>query len=229
MSTLTPSRSFLALSIGQKVLTALTGLFLVTFLVEHLVGNLYLFAGDGGKAFNEYTYFMTHSTFIAVVEPVLFGAFLLHIVLTLRLNALSRAARKTRYAVQAAAKSVPFASRFMVHTGLIFLVWLIVHLSTFFYSRITTEVEELLPGNATPFDEVVHKFGNVWFVAFYVVAMLVMSTHLSHGVYSACQTLGLTVNKGIDRGVRTFSLAFAVVISLGFAAIPVAVYFLHHA
>jgi succinate dehydrogenase / fumarate reductase, cytochrome b subunit len=199
---------------------------LVVFLVEHLIGNTLLLIGDGGQAFNQYTYDMTHNPLIKIVEFVLFGSIIGHIALTLYLNAKSRGARKSRYAVSRPAKSVPFASRFMVHTGLFFMVWLVVHLVAFFGSRITTDVEELFPGYpVTPFSEVVHKFSNPWFVAFYVVAMLVMATHLSHGLYSAIQTVGAVVNKKIDKSVRVIAWVVSILLSLGFAAIPIVVYF----
>lgn len=223
MATATVRPSWLSSHIGRKVLTAATGLFMIIFLVEHLIGNLLLLAGDGGVLFNQYTYDMTHNPLIKVVEVVLFGSILGHVVLAVTMNLKAMAARKTRYKVYKPAKKVPFASRFMLHTGLVFLVWLVIHLMTFFYSRITTDVEELIPGNATPYDEVVHKFSNPVFAIFYVVAMLIMAVHLSHGLFSALQTLGLTVNKRVERVARIASWGFAVVVSLGFAIIPLAV------
>lgn len=222
-------RTWLTSHMGRKLLTAATGLFLLTFLVVHLLGNLQLFAGDGGTAFNEYTYFMTHSPLIKAAEYILFAGFLGHIVLALAVNAKTRGARKSRYKVYKPAKQVPVASRFMVHTGIVFLVWLIIHLYSFWFHRITSDIEEREYWNvATPFGEVVEKFGNLGFVIFYVIAMLFMLTHLSHGVYSALQTVGLTINKKIDRVARAFAWVFAVVVSLAFAAIPIGVYVIHH-
>jgi succinate dehydrogenase / fumarate reductase cytochrome b subunit len=72
--------NFLNSSLGRKVVMAATGLFLCVFLVEHLYGNLLLYAGDGGGAFNEYSHDAVHSILIRTIEVVLFIAIVLHVL-----------------------------------------------------------------------------------------------------------------------------------------------------
>ncbi|MFM7729331.1 MAG: succinate dehydrogenase, partial [Flavobacteriales bacterium] len=84
-------------SVGRKLVMALTGLFLCTFLLEHLYGNLQLYKMDGGTAFNEYGEFLVNNIIIRTVEYLLFGGILLHAVDGLYLTYRNRKARPVRY------------------------------------------------------------------------------------------------------------------------------------
>jgi succinate dehydrogenase / fumarate reductase, cytochrome b subunit len=229
MSTASARSHFFTSVIGRKILVALTGLFLVTFLVEHAIGNLTLFNNDGGRAFEEYSYMMTHNPIIKAIEFLLFGSIIGHIVLALVINAKSRGSRKSRYAVNRPSNKVPIFSRYMVHTGIVVMIWLAIHLYSFFWQRVLDPSMVEVGSTNNIYGLVIHKFSNIWFVAFYVLSMLLMSFHLSHGLYSGFQTVGLVVNKKLEAGFRAFAWGFSIVISLLFASFPVYIYLTHAA
>lgn len=210
-------------SIGRKLLVALTGLFLIVFLLEHLLGNLKLipwsffpFGGpDARTAYNEYSHFMTTNPLIRVVEIVLFSAFLLHIPMTLFLNWRNRKARPVRYQVTRPGANSSLASRSMVLSGIILLLFTVIHLGSFFWPyRITGDVDDL-------YNQVVHKFSQPLFVVFYLVSFALLFFHLSHGIYSGFQTLGLILNKKLERIFKGIAAAVAIVLFIGNAFIPV--------
>ena len=119
-------------SVGKKLVMALSGLFLVSFLLVHMSGNLLLFKNDGGTAFNEYTKFMTTNPLIKVAEWILFGGFLAHIVYAAILSRKNNQARPVKYAYKKGQSgSSSWVSRNMGWTGSIFFVYLIVHLVMF--------------------------------------------------------------------------------------------------
>ena len=124
---------FLSSSIGQKAIMALTGLFLMLFLVVHLIGNLQLLKDDGGEAFNTYGYFMTHNLLIKIVSYSLYAFILWHAVQGLRLWMNNKAARgNTRYAVTHTRGSERSA-RNMAWFGIIILVFIILHMYQFWW------------------------------------------------------------------------------------------------
>lgn len=118
-------------TIGQKFVMGLTGLFLVSFLLVHLSGNLQLFYQDNGVAFNTYTKFMTTNPIIKVMEWVLFAGFIVHIVYAVILTRQNQVARPERYAYEKAGTSSPWFSRNMGLSGSIVFIFLAVHLYMF--------------------------------------------------------------------------------------------------
>ena len=205
-------------SIGRKIVMAATGLFLVTFLIVHLSGNLLLLKNDGGVAFNEYSEFMATSPLIRVPEIILFAGFLLHIVWGLGLALKNQKARPTRYKVNRAAENSTFYSRFMVYSGMVVLIFLLLHLWQFFF------IHRILGTQETMYETVVMAFRNPIFSIGYLVAFVLLAFHLAHGFQSAFQSLGLQVNKRLHRRLTSAGLAFSVLICAGFATIPL--YFL---
>src|ERR1700722_20201318 len=89
-------------SIGKKIIMALTGLFLVTFLIEHVSGNFLLFANDNGESFNDYSHTLSHNIFIQIIEYVLFGSIIFHFIDGLLLWAQNRGKRPVQYAARRA-------------------------------------------------------------------------------------------------------------------------------
>lgn len=118
-------------SIGQKLLVALTGLFLCTFLVIHAVGNLQLFKNDGGMSFNLYTVFMTTNPLIKTVSYILYFSILFHAFKGLALAYKNRQARPVQYAVVDGKSNSHWTSRNMGILGTIMLVFIVVHMSDF--------------------------------------------------------------------------------------------------
>src|SRR5580693_7523282 len=110
-------KQYLFSSIGKKVVMACTGLFLCLFLIEHLYGNILLYASDGGAAFNEYSHSMAHSLLIRIVEILLFASIILHVLQTLMITTENSKARPIQYAVPTSHAGSSWSSRNMGITG----------------------------------------------------------------------------------------------------------------
>lgn len=120
-------------SLGKKLVMSLTGLFLCLFLVVHLIGNLQLFKNDAGKAFNEYSYFMTHFLPIKIISYLLYTSILVHAVYALVVTLTNRKARPVQYAVYSGASNSPWTSRNMGILGTVLLIFIVVHMGNFWY------------------------------------------------------------------------------------------------
>ncbi len=220
--------SFLTSSIGQKIVMALTGLFLTLFLAIHLLGNLQLLQNDGGQAFNLYAYFMTHNPLIKTVSYLLYASILLHAVQGLLIWQRNRAARGGQGYAVSHARSSERASRNMAWIGIVLLVFIILHMYQFWFQMHWGAVAEVTyPGSEHPVKDlyalVAASYQNLAYVAFYVVSMAVVGFHLWHGFWSAFQTLGLNHSKytPLIKGVGS---AYAVIVPALFALIPVWMY-----
>ena len=132
-------RRALSSSLGRKYVMAATGLLLVGFLVIHLAGNVLLYSGDRGAAFDAYAARLEANPLLPVAELGLAAIFLSHVVLALHIHASNRAARNHGYAVRASPRRATFASRSMVFTGLIVLVFIAVHLYDFRVGKLFEE------------------------------------------------------------------------------------------
>jgi succinate dehydrogenase / fumarate reductase cytochrome b subunit len=120
-------------SLGKKLIMAATGLFLCTFLIIHLVGNLQLFKDDAGQAFNAYAYFMTHFAPIKVVSYLLYASIIIHALYALILTTGNKKARPVGYAVYAGEQNSPWTSRNMGILGTILLVFIVIHMGNFWW------------------------------------------------------------------------------------------------
>jgi len=210
---------FIDSSIGKKIVMALTGLFLSIFLIAHLAGNLLLLAGDGGVKFEEYANFMAESGNIPVriVEIALFILLIYHIINGIRITSINRKARNIKYKNVDASANSTFFSRFMIQSGGIIFIFLVIHLRSFFFPYRFSHPE------ITMYEAVKTAFENPLYSGFYVFAMVLLAFHLNHGVQSAFQTLGL-YDKKITPIIKKTGTAFAIIICLAFAIIPL--YFL---
>lgn len=218
---------FLLSSIGKKLIMSLTGLFLCLFLVVHMVGNLQLFAGDGGLAFNEYAYFMTHSKLIKMVSYGNYFFILLHAFQGIAITMYNRSASggASRYKggnnIQTEAK---IASRNMAMLGLLILVFIGLHMWQFWAQMHFFEVGTDAKGHKDLYTLVAAAFQEAWVVIFYLAALVGLSIHLMHGFQSAFQTLGLN-HKKYTPLIKGLGKAFAILVPLGFASMPI-VFFL---
>ena len=214
-------------SIGQKVIMSLTGLGLIIFLLVHLAGNISLLFEEG-ETFNRYAHFMKHNTLIKISEYGLFGMFIIHIIQGIMVSKKNSGARSQKYAVPHKNEKVNWTSKYMIHFGIIILVFLLLHLWDFFSFKYFRELD--IPNALVTYDgvEMHNLFGKVidvytkspvhWII--YPIAMLVLGFHLNHGFQSAFQTLGWNHKKytPIIKGAGT---VYAVVIPLVLAVIPI--------
>lgn len=213
-------------SIGRKFIVALTGLVLVLFLAGHLTGNLLVFAGR--EAFNDYAQFLheaLHGAGVWIARIGLLAATVLHVAATISLTRENKAARQA-YAHQATIQASK-SSRIMIWSGLTVLAFIIFHL-LHFTVRVSYPAERYVDFNKLGekrFDAwqmVIDGFGNPLTVLFYLIAMTLLCSHLSHGVGSMFQTLGLRSKKSAPM-VSAISKGYALVIWLGFISIPLAI------
>ena len=214
-------------SLGRKLMMALTGLFLISFLAVHLAGNLQLLKHDGGKAFNIYAEFMSTNPVIQTVSKGNFAFILIHIIWAIILAKKNRDARGTQgYAVKSSKSSI-WSSRNMGILGTIILVFLVVHLKHFWaemhYGGIPTvnydgkEVRDI-------YTIVAYWFTVDWYVGLYVFCMVGVAFHLWHGFTSAFQTLGLNHMK-YNPVINFVGKTFAIVVPALFAWIPISMFF----
>jgi succinate dehydrogenase / fumarate reductase cytochrome b subunit len=207
-------------SLGKKLLMAITGLFLISFLVIHCGLNATIFLNDGGVSFNEGAEFMGTNPIIRTMEIVLFGGLLLHIFDGLRLWLDNKKKRPVAYAVVDGAANSKWYSRSMGLLGTLLLLFLIIHLKHFWYfSRLTDGLE-----SRTLFAEMQAVFTNPWVVIVYVLGCVSLGYHLLHGFQSAFQTLGWNHPKYTPT-IKMIGAIYAIVISAVFAAMPIAFYF----
>ncbi|MFN6943299.1 MAG: succinate dehydrogenase cytochrome b subunit [Cytophagaceae bacterium] len=207
-------------SIGRKLIMSLTGLFLISFLIVHLSGNFLLIRDDAGVAFNRYAHFMKENPIIKILEIVLALGFIFHIVYAVILTINNKKARPERYQYNEPSANSSWFSRNMGLTGSIILIFLILHLRTFFIPHKTPFMEPL---RETMYDEAVLAFSNIYYVGFYVIAMVLLAFHLVHGFSSAFQSMGLRHPKYFNF-IKAAGYGFAIIVPLLFALIPVYMY-----
>lgn len=220
---------FITSSIGKKVIMSLTGLFLIIFLLVHLVGNLQLLAGDGGQAFNEYAYFMTNNPVIKATSYGLYFFILLHAIQGIVLWRTNKSARgDAGYAVKVnrtAGDTSRISSVNMGALGTVILIFILIHMYQFWAQmKIMDTVSPVTYAGADHpvkdlYTLVMSTFENIGFVAFYVVSMGFIAFHLWHGFQSAFQTLGLNHRKYTPL-IKAVGKIYSILIPLGFAAIP---------
>lgn len=207
---------------------SLTGLFLMLFLVIHLIGNLQLLLDDGGETFNIYAKMMTSNPLIMVVSYVTYFFILLHAFQGILLWMGNRSARNTRYAV-ASNKTTTYSSRNMGWLGTVILVFIIIHMWQFWFQMkfgdLPMETYSNYPeGVKNLYIPVAEAFSQWYFVLFYVICMIIIGFHLYHGFQSAFQSLGLN-HKKYTPAIKTIGTAYAILIPLGFALIPILFFF----
>ncbi len=208
-------------SIGKKMTMALTGLFLISFLVVHAGVNALIFYDDGGEIFTKGAHFMATNPIIRTIEVVLVLGILWHILQGLLLWRSNRAARPIRYAVVKHPPQSTWYSRSMTLLGTLILLFLVVHTSNFW---IPNRVHQFQYGEELPlYEMMLEKFSNPIEVVIYLLGAFSLYWHLLHGFSSAFQSLGLTRKKYIGI-IRFTGNVFSLVIFLTFAMMPLSIF-----
>ena len=211
------ARGFVGSTIGRKVIMAVTGAILFGFVLVHMLGNLQVYLGP--EAMNHYAVFlrqMLHGTGLWIARAVLLVAVVLHIWSATSLTLTSRRARPEGYR-QEKWKESTYASRTMRWGGVILLLFVIYHLLHF---TTGTLHQSFIEGDV--YHNFVAGFRNVWVSAFYIFAMLALGLHLRHGLWSMCQTLGVSHPRYI-RMAHVGAWIFAAIIVIGNISFPLAV------
>ena len=198
--------TFLSSPIGKKMGMALTGLILYGFLVGHLAGNLLLLKDDGGRSFNAYSDFLINHPLLIPAEIFLVVVFALHLFLAISVTRDNRRARTVGYQTTQSVGGRSFASHTMIYSGVVILVFLVLHLKTFKYGDKPSGL----------YDLVLATFQQTGYLIWYAVAMLVLGFHLWHAFHSAFQTLSIRSDK-----VKSLGLVLCLFLALGFGFLPV--------
>jgi len=209
---------FINSSIGKKFMMAVTGSFLIIFLIIHLIGNITLFFGP--EAFNGYVSTLdVVKPLIRVIEIVLALAFILHIFYGTWLWFVNKKARKVGYKINASSENSTFSSRWIFWSGVGIFIFLVIHLATFFY-RFNFYDPAGLANHHLYFDIVVAFFKIWWYVILYVIAMILLGFHLNHGFQSAFQTFGWNHKKYFPL-IKKIGTVYAIIMAAGFASMPI--------
>lgn len=208
-------------TVGRKIIMAITGLALSSYVVMHLLGNMSFFRGPDG--INAYAKMLQSlGPLLWVVRLIMAAALGLHMVFGIQLTLENRRSRKYKYAVSNH-QSATVASKNMIWTGLLIALYLGYHLLHFTVQIISPEFSASsnldAAGRPDVFNMVVHNFRNAVISGVYVAAMAAVGLHLSHGLQSMVQTLGLNNGRTLPAMVK-IGTAAALLLFLGYAIIP---------
>lgn len=218
--------SFLSASIGRKFLMSITGLFLISFILIHMSINLLLIFDDTGELFNVAAHFMATNPLIKVMEPVLALGFLVHIVWSLMITVQNMKARPVGYNKKSQGVNSTWASRNMLILGAMILVFLGLHIYDFWW-KIKVVGSPLLEMSSGSHDEMHNTYllvttlfkESTFYSLIYIAGGVLLGLHVTHGFWSAFQTIGL--NNDIWRK-RLYILANIIgwIFAIGFSVIP---------
>lgn len=211
--------SLLTSSVGRKVLMAVSGFFLLGFVVAHLIGNSTIFAGSGWiNAYAEHLKDL--GPFVWVFRAFMLFMLLVHMFFGVTLTLENWGANPGKYAVSKKLK-VTFASRTMIWTGLLLLAFIIYHLLQFTFHAtpdVVLAADEM--GRFDVFTMVLNSFRVTLIAVMYILAMIVLFLHTSHGIQSFLQTLGLS-NDNLQPKYTLAGKLLSTIFLVGFGAIPV--------
>ncbi len=217
----------LSSTLGKKLLMSLTGLFLISFLLIHLIGNLAIFSNDGGLAFNSYALFMTTNPLIGAASYLLYGGIVLHLIVAIILYFGNNSARPFKYKVVNAKSNSTWAARSMSLLGSLVLIFIVLHLKDFWWQYKHDGGYQFAidaNGNKDLYALVVLKFKTTFSLVTYLIGLFALFLHLSHGFQSAFQTLGLQHEKYTPT-IKVIGMAFSIIVPLAYASMPLYIYF----
>ena len=217
--------NFYTSTIGKKIITGVTGLLLTLFVLVHMTDNLVLFTS--AEAYNQLGHFINSlGILLYAIEFILLASVIFHVAIAISIKLNTQQARPIAYAQLKSAgnpSKQSISSRSMIITGLVLLIFLVLHLSTFkfgvYYSTIINGVEmrDLASLVIEKFQSPVYAFG-------YVGVMILLGFHLRHGIWSSLQSLG-AMNSRFSPIIYALALIIAIAIAIGFLVLPVAIYF----
>ncbi len=216
--------NLLTSSIGKKITMSLAGLFLAVFLLVHLGINMLLIISDT-YTFNVAANFMASNKLIKVVEIVLFLGIFLHIIYGIWLQIQNWMSRPVGYA-KSNNSQTSFFSKYMIHTAVVILIFLVIHLVDFFFK--SKFMKDSMPPEVAPGIEdmaaiVIAKFKELPFVIVYLICFLLLGFHLFHAFQSAFQTLGIN-HKKYTPCIKAIGVIYALIIIFGYSLITLVIY-----
>ncbi len=218
-------------TVAMKLLMAVTGALFVLYVLAHMYGNLKVFGGQG--AFDTYAHhlrtigepILPYAGFLWVVRAVLIASLVGHAWSAFYLWNRAHGARSQRYAVRAAGAAA-WRSQTMRWGGVALLAFIVFHIVEFTTNKLNfnSGVSDASIGDS-PYRLLVASFDLWWVVLIYLVALAALGLHLQHGVWSASQTLGWTTSPSARRNAKATATVIALVVSVGFALVPLSVLF----
>ncbi|MBA2662330.1 MAG: succinate dehydrogenase cytochrome b subunit [Bradymonadaceae bacterium] len=226
-----PLKKALDSSIGRKFVMSISGIALVGFIISHVLSNMTLYLGpEGGVMLNEYGAFLaSFGPLLVVAEIGLAAVFIIHIVWAIRITLRNKAARKQNYASGVVTKGGPshlsLVSRSMIVTGLVLFVFLIVHIWQFRIGKVgrTDDVEIGGVAASNLYAIAIEVFTQPINVAFYTLVMLFLGAHLSHGIWSSLQSMGL-MKPAWSKPLYAVGALIGILLAAGFLFIPIFIY-----
>jgi succinate dehydrogenase / fumarate reductase cytochrome b subunit len=218
-------RELLSSSLGKKIAMALSGIFLMIFLLQHFIINLTsLFSED---MFNSFSHFMGTNVLVQfVLQPLLIGGVIFHFVMGIFLDYQNRQATKYEYLKEKGNLNSTWISRNMILSGVVILAFLGLHFVDFWIPEIQYKYIEFLPEDPNRYyEELVHKFKNPVRVILYCFAFILLALHLLHGFTSSIKSMGVD-NKNVKK-VELLSYVYSIGIPMGFCLIAIYHYMNH--
>ena len=225
---------FFTSAVGRKIVMALTGIFLITFLLVHVGLNACIFAdlqwlnpADNGEMFNKAAHFMGSTIVTRILELVLFAGFLVHIIQGYVIEAKNRSRRGQGYQVTLGSRGSTWMSRSMALLGTLIFLYLVMHIAQFWVpSRITKDLQEVTY-NGVQMHNLYYRmfevFQQSWVVILYLVGVAALGFHLLHGFHSAFRSIGVHNKKYLSL-LKGLGYGFTVIVCLLFALMPIAMY-----
>lgn len=222
-------------SIGKKLVMALTGLFLITFLIVHAGLNACIWANDNGELFNVAAHFMGTTIVVRIIEVGLFLFIILHLVQGYLLSYEYQKKRSVKYAVAYGEKGSKWYSRSMGILGTLLLLFLIMHVYHFWVPSRFGGMANIMPLAQVTYPDSVKEYhnlyaemlnvfqGNPLIVLLYVIGCISLAYHLMHGFESSFRTIGVHNNRYLKM-LRYTGRAFAIIVSVAFAMMPISMY-----
>ena len=220
-------------SIGRKNIMAFTGLFIIFFLIIHLIGNLILiipdsffpieFWGDVANQhdmYNAYSHFLVHFWVITIVAWILYAAIILHIIDAVLITLKNKKAQGEKYVVTNNSTST-WISRNMGVLGTVIGVFIILHMAQFWLQYKVLKIEHDL------YKLVIKTFKIWWMVVIYEIGIVILGLHIIHGIESAHRSLGIYPKK-VMHIVKYIALYFGLLMAILYAIIPIILYFKYH-
>jgi len=216
--------------VGKKVVMAVSGILLMLFLVAHLAGNLTMLVPDGGELFNEYAHKLeSMGVLLYVAEAGLLAIFLFHVIAAFQVYFSKKRARAGSYAVEQSKggpSKLTVASRSMIITGIILLIFIPAHIWMFKYNAGQEFTYTEVGGEQVKdlYRVVVEKFQNPVITFWYTAVMVLLGLHLRHGFWSALQSLG-AMSPRFTPVIYTIGFVFALLLAGGFLLLPLYFFF----
>lgn len=204
---------------------AITGLMMLLYLIAHLLGNLLIFKGPSG--INAYASILRDfGLFLWLIRVTMLTAFLIHVTFAIQLTIENYKARPVPYRLKKNIRST-FASRNMIWTGAIIALYLIYHLLNFTFPVISPDLSAIrnldVFNRPDTFKMVFMNFQKLSVSIIYGIALTALALHLSHGIQSLFQTLGLNNEHTLPIMVKS-AIVISIILLIGYLSIPISIF-----